>query len=104
ETEAQEWRIERARMTERFNAFMESQTRRAEPAKEDPEPNENDDPLGHLKWENRQLKKQVQGVQQHTQAQQQQEQQVGQQQQFLQAYQSAADEFRADAPDFDDAY
>jgi hypothetical protein len=67
-------------------------------------PNYDEDPLGALKYENEQIKRQIQYQNQLEQVRQQEQQYSQQEQQFRNAYRQAAGQFSKENTDFIDAY
>lgn len=90
-------RQENEKLKEVFNQIMNQQKQEAAPSFED-------DPINALKYENEQLKKQLQGIQQDTQQTRQQIEVQNKQNAFINAYRNSADQFKSQNPDFDDAY
>jgi hypothetical protein len=80
----------RTRLDERTNLLLEAiQTKApaaAEKKDDDPEPDGEADPIGHLQWQNRQLAKRVEDLTAGTQRQQQETAQQQQERQLYEAY------------------
>lgn len=99
EAEAQKLREERAALNERFRIINEMQNRAQEaPQEEMPDPEQ--DPLGAIRWQTRELNRL-----REEQAQFNQREQQGQQHNtFVRQYQAQAQAFAKETPEFNDAY
>lgn len=87
-----------------FNKILSKAQEQAEAANKPPVPSFEDDPIAALKYENEQLKKEMNGFKEFTTKQQQQAEIARKQNEFVNTYRSKANEFKQANPDFQDAY
>jgi len=102
--EAKEYRQKLDGLMEKLSEAALQKQQPAQAEDPDPAPDKDEDPFGYLQWENRQLRKEVDGVKQTTG--QMTEQQKAQQEvaTFINTYRAKGEEFAARTPDFQDAY
>lgn len=87
-----------------FNKILSKAQEQAKAANEPQPPSFEDDPIAALKYENDQLKKEMNGFKEFTTKQQEQAEYARKQNEFVNTYRSKAEEFKQSNPDFQEAY